>query len=78
MTKIMFHEDACKGCELCIEFCPKNLITLASRFNDKGFHPATVENTDKCVGCAICARMCPDVAIEIEEIPFERGAAVNA
>ncbi|MBS3969325.1 MAG: 4Fe-4S binding protein, partial [Clostridia bacterium] len=25
MTKIMFHEDACKGCELCIEFCPKNL-----------------------------------------------------
>ncbi|KUO48791.1 MAG: hypothetical protein APF76_18085 [Desulfitibacter sp. BRH_c19] len=78
MTKITFEEDTCKGCELCIEFCPKNLISLSNRFNDKGFHPATVKNTSKCSGCAICARMCPDVAIAIEQIEYERGAAVNA
>ena len=69
MSRVTFREDRCKGCELCVTFCPKNIIKLASHMNNMGFHPATVdiEDMEKCTGCAICARMCPDVVIEVEK-----------
>ncbi len=65
--KVAFDEDRCKGCELCIEACPKEIIHLAEHFNSKGFHPATVtaEDQAKCTTCLLCARMCPDTVIEI-------------
>ena len=67
MNKVTFREERCKGCELCVNACPKKIIALAKdRLNAKGFHPATVIEMDKCIGCAFCATMCPDVVIEVE------------
>ncbi|SMB88701.1 2-oxoglutarate ferredoxin oxidoreductase, delta subunit [Thermanaeromonas toyohensis ToBE] len=65
MQRVIFDEERCKGCGLCQEACPKGLISMASRINTKGFHPATVQDASQCTGCALCARMCPDVAIEV-------------
>jgi 2-oxoglutarate ferredoxin oxidoreductase subunit delta len=68
---IEIDEEFCKGCKLCIEFCPKGIISLSSSLNTKGYHPAcfTEENVKKgkrqCTGCAICAMLCPEVAIEV-------------
>ncbi|MCQ2560180.1 MAG: 4Fe-4S binding protein [Clostridia bacterium] len=69
MAKVSFREDRCKGCELCKNFCPKQIITMADRINSKGFHPATVEpdKMKECIGCATCAKMCPDLVIEVEK-----------
>ena len=68
MAKVTFDEDRCKGCELCVSVCPKNIVVMArGRMNQKGFHPATVEKMDQCIGCAFCAMMCPDVVIEVEK-----------
>ena len=67
MAKVTFNEDRCKGCGLCVDVCPKKIVTMAKdRINAKGFHPATVVEMDKCIGCAFCATMCPDVVIEVE------------
>ena len=67
MAKVTFNEDKCKGCELCIVACPKKIVVLAERINQKGFKPAEVREQDKCIGCAFCATMCPDCVIEVEK-----------
>ena len=65
--KVKFNEDICKGCELCIVACPKNIIALnKDKINAKGFHPAHVVDEDACIGCGNCAIMCPDSVIEVE------------
>ncbi|MBE3593179.1 MAG: 4Fe-4S binding protein [Thermoanaerobacter sp.] len=68
MAKVIFNEDLCKGCELCVNACPKKIIEMdMSKINVKGYYPATVksENMDKCIGCAFCAMMCPDTVITV-------------
>jgi len=65
--QVNFLEQYCKGCGLCVHFCPKNIIVLAQYTNDQGYNPATINDMTKCTGCALCARMCPHVVIEIVE-----------
>ena len=67
MAKLTFRSDLCKGCGLCVKFCPKGLIVLAQdKINAKGHHPAEITDQEKCVGCAFCATMCPDCIIKVE------------
>lgn len=67
MAKITIDENVCKGCELCVNACPKHIIALSGdKLNAKGYHPASVTDMDKCTGCASCATMCPDCAITVE------------
>lgn len=65
MANITINIERCKGCQLCMEFCPKKLICMSEDFNSKGHHPAACREPDDCGGCALCAMMCPDVAIEV-------------
>lgn len=68
MAKLTFKEDLCKGCGLCVKFCPKGVLALAQeRINAKGHHPAEAVEPDKCIGCAFCATMCPDCVITVEK-----------
>lgn len=63
---VQIDGERCKGCTLCIEFCPKKSIFLSEELNLKGFFVAAVDAGAECTGCGICALMCPDVAIEVE------------
>lgn len=65
MARIVIDEERCKGCELCVSFCPKKILSLAERFNTQGYHPVEVIENDKCSGCMSCARICPDTVIEV-------------
>ena len=38
--KIEILEDICKGCGLCVSFCPKQLFKISEKINIKGYHPA--------------------------------------
>ncbi len=67
MKKVVIKEEICKGCGLCVNFCPKKILAISKRLNTKGRHPAEVTDPEKCIGCKSCALMCPDVAIEIYE-----------
>ncbi|MDR2360541.1 MAG: 4Fe-4S binding protein [Oscillospiraceae bacterium] len=68
MPKVIIDSNICKGCELCAEACPKNIIALdAETLNAKGYHPANVTRPEDCIACAFCALMCPDCAITVEK-----------
>ena len=67
---IVIDESLCKGCGLCIDVCPKDLITTARELNLKGYYPAQFSDgqgghPEQCTGCALCALVCPDIAIEV-------------
>lgn len=68
--KITLDREVCKGCYLCVMFCPEKVIAVSERLNQKGYYPAEFIETNtneghRCTGCATCATMCPDVAIEV-------------
>jgi len=65
--KVTIDKEKCKGCKLCIIFCPKDAIKESKRLNKKGIHFAELKNPDTCVGCSNCAIICPECAIEISQ-----------
>ena len=56
----IINRDWCKGCGICVELCPKNVLALDD--NEK----VTVANPENCICCKLCELRCPDVAIEVE------------
>jgi 2-oxoglutarate ferredoxin oxidoreductase subunit delta len=62
---IEIDQEVCKGCEMCIFFCPKKAISASSTLNASGYTPVAFSDGDECNGCAICAVVCPEVAIEV-------------
>lgn len=67
--KVSFDYEECKGCLLCVEFCPTKILEVnKTETNKKGYDIITVVNPDKCIGCAFCAIMCPDSVITVEKI----------
>ncbi|MCL2203690.1 MAG: 4Fe-4S binding protein [Defluviitaleaceae bacterium] len=68
MAVLTFNEATCKGCRLCIDACPKDILTLdTSRVNAKGYNPVLCNDITACTACAICARVCPDAVIKVEK-----------
>ncbi len=64
-AKVTIEKNRCKGCELCVYFCPKQVLAMSKEINDKGYFFSQVVNQDACIACRFCALICPDVAIEI-------------
>ncbi len=55
----------CKGCSLCVETCPQNVIALdMEHLTPRGYHPARLI-ADHCTGCGVCSVVCPDAAITV-------------
>jgi 2-oxoglutarate ferredoxin oxidoreductase subunit delta len=74
---IFIIEDRCKGCNYCIEFCPKDVLEEDSKLNHIGVHPPRVKDSTLCVGCGVCEDVCPDFAIYlIDKEQPRRGGAV--
>ncbi|HAR34841.1 MAG: 4Fe-4S binding protein [Desulfobacter postgatei] len=65
--KHIIDAERCKGCGLCVHFCPKNVLEITDKVNAKGHFPAFQARPEDCIHCAICCTMCPDVAISIVE-----------
>ncbi len=63
---LKFKGDKCKGCGLCIKYCPKKILGLSeTEVNKLGYHPVTLKDPDGCIACATCALMCPDGVISV-------------
>ncbi len=69
MGHVVVEKDTCKGCGLCVAFCPKECLRLASELNQLGYHPVEVvvdgDGGNDCNGCGRCALICPDVALAV-------------
>ena len=54
------NRDWCKGCGICVAFCPKKVLEMDAQ--DK----AVAERLADCIACKLCELRCPDLAIEVE------------
>ena len=67
----------CKGCELCVDACPQDVMALNMDYlTSKGYHPVMLVE-DGCTGCAICALVCPEAALTVYRETPARRATVN-
>ena len=52
--------DWCKGCGICVSFCPTNVLELDRH------EKAVAARTEDCIACRMCELRCPDLAVEVE------------
>lgn len=62
---VLFDIDKCKGCELCVFYCPRKCLSISAGFNSAGNKFAVLSAPEGCNSCGICYLMCPDYAVKI-------------
>ena len=65
--QVEIHRPWCKGCNLCVTLCPKEVLALDER--GKAF----VAQPEACIGCRICEQHCPDLAITVDGGPESKS-----
>lgn len=58
---INLRKERCKGCNICVDFCPKKVLEL-----DK-LGKIRVADEDACIYCGQCELRCPDFAIRVNK-----------
>ena len=58
VTEIRIDHSRCKGCEICVAFCPRDVLALEEQ-------KAVVVNLPACIACDLCVLRCPDFAVEL-------------
>ena len=53
------NRDWCKGCGICVQFCPRQVLELDREDKVAAIRP------ENCICCNLCEIRCPDLAIEI-------------
>ena len=73
--RVVTFPNWCKGCDLCVEFCPAHVLELGPDEYVVVAHP------ERCTACRWCELHCPDFAIFVtvldaaeaeEEVPHAR------
>ena len=60
---IEINDSWCKGCAICVEFCPKDVLQMT--LMDK----VEVKALEACTKCLRCEQLCPDFAIVVHGEP---------
>lgn len=55
---VMVYYDWCKGCGICVAFCPKAVLELSEELGKP-----VVARPQDCIQCGMCELRCPDFAI---------------
>jgi len=63
---IIIDSKLCKGCDICIATCPKQVYSKSTEVNAKNVYLPYAENEEACTKCGLCELSCPDQAIYVE------------
>ncbi len=55
----VIEKEWCKGCGICVHFCPKKVLELDNK------NKVVAERPGDCICCKFCELRCPDAAIEV-------------
>lgn len=55
------YNNRCKGCGICVEFCPKKVLTVNQ------LEKVEVVSEKECIACRQCEMRCPDFAIFVQK-----------
>lgn len=58
---LVVKPEWCKGCGICVAFCPKKVLGLKEQ-------KIAILDIDGCIKCGQCELRCPDYAIYLEEV----------
>jgi len=63
--QVFIIPERCKGCEICVRFCPKDVLQVSEQTNAKGYHYPDIApgKAGECVNCQFCTLVCPEFAI---------------
>jgi 2-oxoglutarate ferredoxin oxidoreductase subunit delta len=61
---LVIDVEACKGCDLCIDACPVDVLRMTTdRVNDRGYrYPRLLPG---CIACKACSAICPDFVFQV-------------
>ncbi len=62
---VVVDVERCKGCVICVNACPTNVLSMSKDVNGKGYSFSYMENPEACTGCMSCSLVCPDVVITV-------------
>lgn len=57
MEAVIINTRWCKGCGICVAFCPQKALKLEDG--------KSVPLPDLCVACGMCELYCPDLAVTV-------------
>lgn len=63
--RVTVFDNWCKGCGLCVAFCPQHV------FDSKADGHIVVAHEERCTACLWCYEHCPDFAIVVEVLDAE-------
>jgi len=63
--QVFIIPERCKGCGICVRFCPREVLQVSNGTNAKGYYyPDIVPGKEPdCVHCQFCTLVCPEFAI---------------
>lgn len=56
-TEVKIRQQWCKGCSICVAFCPKKVLGLDENLK------VQMQDRENCIKCGQCELRCPDFAI---------------
>ncbi len=70
--KVKIQKERCKGCTLCVIYCPRKRIRMSEELNNYGslyaiFEDVPDDKSSSCNSCGFCYLVCPEVAIEVRK-----------
>jgi 2-oxoglutarate ferredoxin oxidoreductase subunit delta len=69
--RVTIFETWCKGCGICIAFCPKGV------FEANGQGRPVISHPEKCTACRWCDTHCPDMAITVRRLDAEEAVELE-
>lgn len=64
---VQLNQARCKGCLLCTDVCPNDLLKAQPEAKTNGYFPVVMVDEAYCINCLRCVDVCPDRAFVLPQ-----------